>query len=146
MLAKMGGRLISFYADDLAELMLEDFLAETVIDLQRIEKLTRKEYATAETQVLAENLLDFISQYEADENLIDMRWNNKNVQREIKGLKLGDLDRQPRPIEINFNEATDNINQSFNNTGAYSSQKYENPFARIDPFAKGIEEKVKVKI
>jgi hypothetical protein len=61
MLAKMGGRLISFYADDLAELMLEDFLAETVIDLQRIEKLTRKEYATAETQVLAENLLDFIS-------------------------------------------------------------------------------------
>jgi hypothetical protein len=61
MLAKMGGRLISFYADDLAELMLEDFLAETVTDLQRIEKLTRKEYATAETQVLAENLLDFIS-------------------------------------------------------------------------------------
>ena len=79
MLAKMGGRLISFYADDLAELMLEDFLAETVTDLQKIEKLTRKEYATAETQVLAENLLDFISQYEADENLVDMRWNNKNV-------------------------------------------------------------------
>lgn len=79
MLAKMGGRLISFYADDLAELMLEDFLAETVTDLQKIEKLTRKEYATAETQVLAENLLDFISQYEADENLVDVRWNNKNV-------------------------------------------------------------------
>jgi hypothetical protein len=37
MLAKMGGRLISFYADDLAELMLEDFLTEMVTDLQRIE-------------------------------------------------------------------------------------------------------------
>ena len=30
MLAKMGGRLISFYADDLAELLFEDFLSETV--------------------------------------------------------------------------------------------------------------------
>jgi hypothetical protein len=33
MLAKMGGRLISFYADDLAELLFEDFLEETVQDL-----------------------------------------------------------------------------------------------------------------
>ena len=32
-LSKMGGRLISFYADDLAELLFEDFLHETVIDL-----------------------------------------------------------------------------------------------------------------
>jgi hypothetical protein len=45
MLAKMGGRLISFYADDLAELMFEDFLSETVEDLSRIEKLTRRQYA-----------------------------------------------------------------------------------------------------
>lgn len=45
MLAKMGGRLISFYADDLAELLFEDFLDETVQDLQRIEKLTRRTYA-----------------------------------------------------------------------------------------------------
>lgn len=37
MLARMGGRLVSFYADDLAELMFEDFLTETVKDLQRIE-------------------------------------------------------------------------------------------------------------
>jgi hypothetical protein len=29
MLSKMGGRMIAFYADDLAELMLNDFLAET---------------------------------------------------------------------------------------------------------------------
>lgn len=49
MLAKMGGRLISFYADDLAELLFEDFLEETVQDLQRIEKLTRRQYAQKET-------------------------------------------------------------------------------------------------
>lgn len=30
MLSKMGGRLIAFYADDLAKLMFEDFLTEVV--------------------------------------------------------------------------------------------------------------------
>lgn len=44
MLSKMGGRLISFYADDLAELLLNDFLHETAVDLQRIEKLEVKNY------------------------------------------------------------------------------------------------------
>jgi hypothetical protein len=29
----MGGRLINFYADDLAELLLNDFLAETALEL-----------------------------------------------------------------------------------------------------------------
>ena len=42
MLAKMGGRLITFYSDDLANLIFEDILQETVIDLQRIEGLARK--------------------------------------------------------------------------------------------------------
>ena len=33
MLAKMGGRLITFYSDDLANLIFEDILSETVKDL-----------------------------------------------------------------------------------------------------------------
>ena len=33
MLSRMGGRLINFYADDIANLMLEDFLAETALEL-----------------------------------------------------------------------------------------------------------------
>ena len=33
MLSKMGGRLINFYADDLTELLLNDFLAETAKEL-----------------------------------------------------------------------------------------------------------------
>lgn len=42
MLSKMAGRLITFYADDLAGLLLEDILSETVADLQKIETLTRR--------------------------------------------------------------------------------------------------------
>lgn len=33
MLSKMGGRLINFYSDDISELLLDDFLYETVIEL-----------------------------------------------------------------------------------------------------------------
>jgi len=53
MLSKMGGRLIAFYADDLADLLLEDFLKETVHDLQKIEEQDRKQYAKKETEILA---------------------------------------------------------------------------------------------
>ena len=42
MLSRMGGRLVAFYADDLTDLLLEDFLHETVVDLQRIEKVAEK--------------------------------------------------------------------------------------------------------
>lgn len=40
MLSKMAGRLITFYADDLANLLFEDILGETVKDLQAIEQKT----------------------------------------------------------------------------------------------------------
>jgi hypothetical protein len=44
MLSKMSGRLIAFYADDLADLLLEDFLGETAKDLQSIEAKERQKY------------------------------------------------------------------------------------------------------
>ena len=33
MLAKMGGRLINFYSDELTNLLLDDFLKDTAIEL-----------------------------------------------------------------------------------------------------------------
>jgi hypothetical protein len=44
-LSKMGGRLISFYSDDIAELLLDDFLAETALELQKMETDARKDYS-----------------------------------------------------------------------------------------------------
>jgi hypothetical protein len=75
----MGGRIISFYADDLADLLLDDFLRETAEDLQNIEKLSRKNYAERETEQLAKNILQELADYQAEEQLVDMRWNNKAV-------------------------------------------------------------------
>ena len=50
MLSKMGGRLINFYADDIADLMLEDFLAETALELQRMEQNALKDYSGEEAK------------------------------------------------------------------------------------------------
>ncbi len=40
MLARMGGRMISFYADELTELLLDEYLIDTASELQKIEKLS----------------------------------------------------------------------------------------------------------
>lgn len=37
MLSKMGGRLIHYYADDLTEMLLDDILLDTVMELQVVE-------------------------------------------------------------------------------------------------------------
>ena len=63
MLSKMGGRLIAFYADDLAESLLDDFLEETAHELQRIEKLEAKSYNEKEAHKFAEGMLDAIAKY-----------------------------------------------------------------------------------
>ena len=50
LLSKMAGRLITFYADDLASLLFEDILSETVQDLQKIESQTEKVYKEKHTE------------------------------------------------------------------------------------------------
>jgi hypothetical protein len=79
----MGGRLVAFYADDLTELLVEDFLHETVVELQRIEKIAEKQYESSEVQNLAENIMGALADYSAQEHLVDTRWSNRVVQREI---------------------------------------------------------------
>lgn len=53
MLSRMGGRMISFYADDLADLLLNDFLGETALELQKLEKDALKDYSNEEAKFVA---------------------------------------------------------------------------------------------
>ena len=53
MLSKMSGRLINFYSDDIAELLLDDFLLETAHELQRLEKDTLKDFSSEEAKHVA---------------------------------------------------------------------------------------------
>lgn len=63
MLSKMGGRLISFYADDLADLLLDDYLIETAKELQKIEQSAKKDYSGEEAKHTAEMLLKTLVDY-----------------------------------------------------------------------------------
>jgi len=74
MLAKMGGRLISFYSDDLASLLLDDILLDTAMELQKIEKLEATHYKTEESKSLAENLLKHLVEYENEQHSVELKW------------------------------------------------------------------------
>jgi hypothetical protein len=50
MLAKMGGRMMHYYADDLAEMLLEDMLGDVAIDLQQIEHKQRDKHVVHESK------------------------------------------------------------------------------------------------
>jgi len=63
MLSKMAGRLITFYADDLSALLLEDILSETVADLQKIESKSRKQYQEKETEAVVKDILGLLADY-----------------------------------------------------------------------------------
>lgn len=94
MLSRMGGRLINFYADDLVELFLNDFLVETALELQHLEKNQLKDYSQEEAKVLAQGLLKNISEYENEEEYIKMKWNT-NTSKVPKAIGLDQLTQQP---------------------------------------------------
>lgn len=73
----MGGRLIAFYSDDLAALLLDDFLTETILDLQKIEARQSKQVSTEETQKLVDNMLGVISAYQQEELSMETKYCNK---------------------------------------------------------------------
>lgn len=53
MLSKMGGRYIYYHADDLTDMLLEDILKDTVIELQMIEHKMRDSVTADEGHQLA---------------------------------------------------------------------------------------------
>ena len=86
-----------------------------------------------------------------------MRWNNKAVQREIQGIGLDGIARQPKPIEINLNndlvevsmqEPTTGVrfDESVqNDQGDKLQQSYQNPFERADAFMKKLTTETKTR-
>ena len=73
----MAGRLITFYADDLAGLLFEDILTETVVDLQKIESQAQKQYAENETESAMKDILGVLAEYQAEEQEVNMRWSTR---------------------------------------------------------------------
>ena len=119
-----------YYADDLADMMLDDILRETAIELQVIENKERQSHQINEGKALAENLLKHISDYQSEQDLVQMRWTSKAA---TSGPKLSKIDitedqednslyyqiEQRQPKGIKFEE--DKFEEQ-------SMPKYQNPF------------------
>ena len=62
----MGGRMMHYYADDLADMMLDDMLADVAIDLQVIEHKQRDKVTINESKALAENIMKHITDFQSE--------------------------------------------------------------------------------
>lgn len=74
MLSKMGGRMIHYYSDDLTEMLLDDILADTVIEMNKLEGKQRNKEVVDESKGLAANILKHIVDYQSEEHLVQTRW------------------------------------------------------------------------
>ena len=63
MVSKIAGRYISFYADDLTEMLLDDMLLDTAEELNEIENKANKIYVGEETKKLAEDALCILTAF-----------------------------------------------------------------------------------
>ena len=66
MISKMGGRLIHYYADDLTDMLLDDVLLDTVMELQLVEQKERETNTIHESKQLAENLMKHIVDFQGE--------------------------------------------------------------------------------
>lgn len=74
MLAKMGGRIISFYSDDIADLLIDDILKDCAKDLNEIEKKTEIKYKSEQASSFINEMLDNIISYSNEEHNIELKY------------------------------------------------------------------------
>jgi len=74
MLARMGGRLVSFYSDDIADLLIDDILRDCVKDLNEIEKKTEKRYKFEEASSFVNEMLDNLISYKNEEHNVELKY------------------------------------------------------------------------
>lgn len=134
MISKMGGRLIHYYADDLTDLLLEDVLMDTVMELQVIEQKERESNTIHESKQLAENLLKHVIDFQSEEHLVQQRWVKEKANAKKTGNKIDiagenyyeieDVLNQRNPKSLHFKD--DEFGEGSQSFGKGS--KYVNPF------------------
>ena len=85
MISRLSGRYISFYADDLAEMLIDDLLEDTAEELDKIERVTRKIYAGEEAKTMAEDALLMMQVIEKEMFEVEEKWKQDKVLRSLQG-------------------------------------------------------------
>ena len=74
MVSKIAGWYISFYADDLTEMLLDDMLYDTALELNDIEDKCNKVYVGEETKKLAEDALCMLTAFQNEAHMVSSKW------------------------------------------------------------------------
>jgi hypothetical protein len=88
MISRISGRYISFYADDLAEMLIDDILEDTAVELDNIEKVTRKVYAGEEAKCLAEDAISMMVNYGNQVDMVEKKWKGSKVLAKAEGRPM----------------------------------------------------------
>eukprot|EP00343_Euplotes_focardii_P006165 CAMPEP_0205809842 /NCGR_PEP_ID=MMETSP0205-20121125/14067_1 /ASSEMBLY_ACC=CAM_ASM_000278 /TAXON_ID=36767 /ORGANISM="Euplotes focardii, Strain TN1" /LENGTH=252 /DNA_ID=CAMNT_0053087467 /DNA_START=290 /DNA_END=1046 /DNA_ORIENTATION=- len=127
MVSKIAGRYISFYSDDLAELLLDDILEDTAIEMQNIEKQVKRSYMNDEQQILAQDIMNMMIDFDNEatvavkkaEDTIDKIPAKKSQKLNPFGVK--------KLNKVKFEIENDDIDEVHDSTEAFR-KGYTNPF------------------
>lgn len=115
-----------YYSDDLTEMLLDDILADTVKEMNKVEGQMRTKEVVDESKGMAANILKHIVDYQSEEHLVQTRWAGdkaKNIVRPADQQKIdvseNYYDVQPKAIKFD---------QGQGEIGEISMDKYQNPF------------------
>jgi hypothetical protein len=64
MISRIAGRYVSFYSDELAEMLLDDMLEDTVYEMQHIENQTKKTYLNEQQQIIAQEMMSMLVDFD----------------------------------------------------------------------------------
>ena len=136
LVSKIAGRYISFYSDELAEMLLDDILEDTVFEMQKIEQQVEKTYVNDQQQLMAQEIMNMLIDYENDAATVVTRAEQMLSQipakKEVKRQPMGIKETKGVKFEIDEDAVMD----------VYGSQKLKPKSAYVNPFTSAIDKAV----
>lgn len=126
LVSKIAGRYISFYSDELAELLLDDILEETVFEMQKVENQVKRTYINDQQKVIAEEIMSMLIDYDNEAATISTKTqqilSKIPAKKEVKQVPMGMT--APKTVKFEIEEGDiDKIH-----TSKDSNKGYVNPF------------------
>ena len=108
-MARMGGKLINYYSQDLTQLLLDDILKEVAIDLQNCEKKQKRRKEANQGQKLAQDLLGHLVDYQNSNYALQQKYIYEEDIQEVqippsKGGVINFESDQPEAIGMSPNK------------------------------------------
>lgn len=125
MVSKIAGRYISFYSDDLTEMLLDDILEDTVHEMQHIENQTKRTYMNDQQQMFAQEIMEMMIDYENETAVISKK--TEDLIKKIPSKKSRKLNPFGTKKKVLFEIENEDI-EEVHDSKEFQRKGYQNPF------------------